>query len=62
MARQKLPLDTTTWKIPTEDPLSSIMDTALTLRKEIDTEETLVIVYYGGHAFMNEDRQQMWAR
>jgi hypothetical protein len=53
---------TTTWLIPTEDALEDIMGKALSLVKEAGKEGKLLIIYYAGHAAMNEDRQQVWFR
>ncbi|CZR69630.1 uncharacterized protein PAC_19530 [Phialocephala subalpina] len=53
---------TTTWLIPTEDPLEDIMGRSLSLIKEAGKEGKLLVVYYAGHAAMNEDRQQVWFR
>ncbi|KAH7409760.1 hypothetical protein BKA64DRAFT_665795 [Cadophora sp. MPI-SDFR-AT-0126] len=53
---------TTTWLIPAEDPLENVMGRALDLVKESGKEGKLVIVYYAGHAAMNEARQQVWYR
>jgi hypothetical protein len=50
------------WLIPTEDPLPDIMGKTLTLVKEAGTEGKLLVVYYAGHAAMNEARQQVWFR
>jgi hypothetical protein len=54
--------ETTTWLIPTEDPLEDIMGKALTLTKEAAKEGKLLIVYYAGHAAMNDARQHVWYR
>lgn len=53
---------TTTWLIPTEDPLEDIMSKSLCLIREAGKEGKLLVVYYAGHAAMNEDRQQVWFR
>jgi hypothetical protein len=54
--------ETTTWLIPTENPLTDITGKALELVKEAGKEGKLLILYYGGHARMNSDRQQIWLR
>jgi hypothetical protein len=53
---------TTTWLIPAEDSLENIMGKTLDFVKESGKEGKLVIVYYAGHAAMNEARQQVWFR
>ncbi|KAH7417952.1 hypothetical protein BKA64DRAFT_653228 [Cadophora sp. MPI-SDFR-AT-0126] len=53
---------TTTWLIPTENPLLEIMTKSIALVNEIGSEDNLVILYYGGHAAMNDARQQIWLR
>ena len=52
----------TTWLIPTEDPLQDVMQKTLSLVKEAGKSGKLLIVYYAGHAAMNEARQQVWFR
>ena len=54
--------ETTTWLIPKELSLASIMAKAVALVSNAELESKLLIVYYGGHAAMTDDRQQMWYR
>jgi hypothetical protein len=54
--------ETRTWLIPTNNPLQKIMANTLALFDEPGMEDSLLIVYYGGHAAMSDDRQQMWYR
>lgn len=60
--KQGYGFETTIWLIPTEDPLENIMGKALGLVNEAGTEGTLLVVYYAGHAAMNEARQHVWFR
>ena len=60
--KQGYGFETITWLIPTEDPLENIMGKALGLVKEAGKEGKLLVVYYAGHAAMNEARQQVWFR
>jgi hypothetical protein len=53
---------TTIWLIPTEDPLQEVMGKVLSLVKEAEKDGRLLIVYYAGHAAMDEARQQVWFR
>jgi hypothetical protein len=54
--------EATTWLIPTERSLAAIMSKALALVNEAETDGKLLIIYYGGHAAMNDARQQVWLR
>ena len=53
---------TTEWLIPTVNPLVDIMSKVLALVNELGLENKLLIIYYAGHAAMNEARQQIWLR
>ncbi|PVH74061.1 hypothetical protein DL98DRAFT_40687 [Cadophora sp. DSE1049] len=54
---------TTTWLIPTSQPLVDIMSKALALvGREAESSGKLLIVYYAGHAAMNSSREQVWLR
>lgn len=53
---------TTEWLIPTENPLVDIMTKVLALVNSPGLENKLLIIYYAGHAAMNEARQQVWLR
>ena len=53
---------TRTWLIPTGDPLMNVMSKTLDLIKEAGQEGKLLVVYYAGHAAMNDSREQVWFR
>jgi hypothetical protein len=53
--------NTETWLIPTKSPLMKIMAKALQFVGDYESEDTLLIVYYGGHARINEARQSTWS-
>jgi hypothetical protein len=54
--------ETTTWFIPTERPLAAIMSKSLALVNESEKDGKLLIIYYAGHAEMNDSREQVWLR
>jgi hypothetical protein len=53
---------TTEWLIPTSNPLMDIMAKVIALVNSPGFENKLLIIYYAGHAAMNEARQQIWLR
>lgn len=53
--------NTETWLIPTESPYMKMMGKALQFVGDYQSEDTLLIVYYGGHAKINEARQSTWS-
>ncbi|KAL5319401.1 hypothetical protein ACEPPN_012453 [Leptodophora sp. 'Broadleaf-Isolate-01'] len=53
--------NTETWLIPTKSPLRKMMAKALEFIDDHETPDTLLIVYYGGHAKINEARQSTWS-
>lgn len=52
---------TDTWLIPTQSPLRKVMGKMLEFVDDFESEDTLLIVYYGGHAKINEARQSTWS-
>ncbi|KAH7310070.1 hypothetical protein BKA65DRAFT_543427 [Rhexocercosporidium sp. MPI-PUGE-AT-0058] len=52
---------TETWLIPTKSPLRKMMAKALEFIDDHESADTLLIVYYGGHAKINEARQSTWS-
>lgn len=52
---------TDTWLIPTKSPLRKVMGKALEFIDDFESEHTLFIVCYGGHAKINEARQSTWS-
>lgn len=49
------------WKIPSEKSHNSLAAKVLGFLNDYDSTENLLIVYYGGHGFMNDDRQCVWS-
>ncbi|KAG4432279.1 hypothetical protein IFR05_012227 [Cadophora sp. M221] len=53
--------NTETWLIPTKSPLRKMMAKALEFIDDHESPDALLIVYYGGHAKINEARQSTWS-
>jgi hypothetical protein len=53
--------ETEKWLIPSADPLFSLMKKAMEMVENYGNSGNLLIVYYGGHGFVNIDRQPIWA-
>ena len=53
--------ETETWLIPTDSPDRKIMRKALDFIDDHESEDTLLIVYYGGHATINQAQQATWS-
>jgi hypothetical protein len=53
--------NTETWLVPTESPYMKMMSKALQFVGDHQSGDTLLIVYYGGHAKINEARQSTWS-
>ncbi|TVY59583.1 hypothetical protein LSUE1_G009303, partial [Lachnellula suecica] len=53
--------DTETWLIPTASPDRKILRKALDFIDDYESEDTLLIVYYGGHATINQAQQATWS-
>jgi predicted protein tyrosine phosphatase len=53
--------ETEIWKIPTESPDRKILRKALDFVDDNEDEDTLLIVYYGGHATINQAQQSTWS-
>jgi len=53
--------NTETWLIPTESPLRRTMAQALKFVEDYGSEDTLLIIYYGGNAKINEARHSTWS-
>jgi hypothetical protein len=60
-AFQSYGFDTETWLIPTESPLRKVMSKVITFIDEHESNDTLFILYYGGHAMINHARQSTWS-
>jgi hypothetical protein len=52
---------TDTYLIPTKSPLRKVMGKVLEFVDDFESEDTLFIIYYGGHAKINEARQSTWS-
>ena len=48
------------WKIPSAKSHNSLATKILGFINEYDSESNLLIIYYGGHGYMNDDRQCVW--
>jgi hypothetical protein len=53
--------DTDIWLIPTKSALRKVMGKVLQFIDDFESEDNLLIVYYGGHAKINEARQSTWS-
>jgi hypothetical protein len=53
--------ETEKWLIPSADPLFSFTKMALETVENYGSQGNLLIVYYGGHGFINSERQSIWA-
>lgn len=52
--------NTETWLIPTKQPLLALVDKASQVVKDFGEADNLLIVYYGGHAAMDDSRRAIW--
>jgi hypothetical protein len=48
------------WKIPSEDSHEELGDRLRAFTKSYAKDDTLLIIYYGGHGFLNRARQSVW--
>jgi hypothetical protein len=53
--------DTEEWKIPSNRSHNSLAFKLMGFLEEYDSKDSLLIVYYGGHGGMNDDRQCVWS-
>jgi len=51
---------TETWLIPKENAHRKLMLKVGEFVEKHESEDCLLIIYYGGHAFINEARQSTW--
>ena len=49
------------WKIPSNDSHFELSDRLRQFVKDHRTIDSLLIIYYGGHDGMNDDRQCIWS-
>ncbi|KAL8790508.1 MAG: hypothetical protein Q9195_006339 [Heterodermia aff. obscurata] len=52
--------NTEKWLIPSEDSHGELGDTLRAFTKTHARDDALLIVYYGGHGFLNDHRQPIW--
>lgn len=53
--------NTQEWKIPSDESHNSLAFRCIEFLKDFGSPENLLIVYYGGHGLMNDDRQCVWS-
>jgi hypothetical protein len=58
--RQDYAFGTEIWAIPTDNAHLELMMRIGQLIKDHEAEDTLFVVYYGGHARIDESRQSRW--
>ena len=49
------------WQIPCKSAFNALRKKLNDFLNEYDGETTLLIVYYGGHGFMDKERRCMWS-
>lgn len=49
------------WKIPSKRPHNTLASKVLGFLDEFESKDNLLIIYYGGHGSMNDDRQCVWS-
>ena len=49
------------WKIPSSRSHNSLAYKLIQFLEEHETIDSLLIIYYGGHGGMNDDRQCVWS-
>ena len=49
------------WKIPSTRSHNSLAKQLTGFLERYESEENLLIVYYGGHGYMNDNRQCVWS-
>ncbi|KAL8936126.1 MAG: hypothetical protein Q9216_005093 [Gyalolechia sp. 2 TL-2023] len=58
--RQLYQYKTDHWKIPSTKSHNAVVRRIMQSLEEFESIDKLLIVYYGGHGYMNEDRQCVW--
>ncbi|KAI4271297.1 MAG: hypothetical protein LQ337_006122 [Flavoplaca oasis] len=48
------------WKIPSTTSHNSLVYRIMQVLRDFESSDKLLITYYGGHGFMNDDRQCVW--
>ena len=59
--RQCYSFGTEEWKIPSKRPHNTLASKILEFSNNYEGKDSLLIVYYGGHGLMNDDRQCIWS-
>ena len=49
------------WLIPKKDSNLNLMSKAIDIVEQHNDTDNLVIIYYAGHAFINNNRQATWS-
>jgi len=49
------------WKIPSKRSHNTLAAKLLAFLDDYESKENLLLVYYGGHGSMNDDRQCVWS-
>lgn len=52
---------TETWKLPTRKSHNSLVSRMIKFLDDFEADDSLLIVYYGGHGGMNDDRRCLWS-
>jgi hypothetical protein len=58
--REDYRFETDTFPIPSDNPHLELMLRVGQMIKEHESSETLFIIYYGGHARIDDSRQSTW--
>lgn len=58
--REDYRFDTDTFPIPSDNPHLDLMMRVGQMIKEHESSDTLFIIYYGGHARIDDSRQSTW--
>ena len=53
--------ETEHWRIPSKSAFNALRKKLNGFLNEYDHETNLLIVYYGGHGFMDKERRCMWS-
>ena len=59
--RQSYNYETEEWKIPSNRSHNALATKILQFLNDFEAKDSLLIVYYGGHGLMNDDRQCIWS-
>lgn len=58
--RENYNFETDVFAIPSDNPHLDLMLKIGDMIKKYESEDTLLVVYYGGHARIDESRQSTW--